>query len=499
MPELQKSNVLPVSGLGDIRDQSSVRQVGKTRVQPRVRTVLLLTCIAAFMGYLDVTIVNVSFPSIQSDFAGDATNSVIWVLDIYSVVLAGLLLVAGRLSDLVGHRRMFLVGVALFTGASAVCAVAPSLNVLIAARGVQAVGAAIFTPSSLALILRLHEREARVAAVATWTAAAALAAAVGPALGGALTGEGGTWRWIFIVNVPVGIGVVVAGRLLIPRLEPRGEAPDLSLSALLLAAAFLAALAITRGRIWGWGSATTVGAASASIVSLVLFTLQNRRSRHRILDGAFYNTLLVTSNTVTFLVSLAFFAYLLSGVLFLNHVWGYSVLESGMVMSAAPVCAIPTALLSAARDRVHARALVAMGVLLIGLFGVGAQAGLGGRPDLLLWLVLGAVLGMGVGSSLPLLSALAVEAVGEDRFATASALNSTVRQFAAVLAFAAVAAIVSVASVSAATFAPIWLGIALTGGLGLLVCASSPAGFERRDADMDPDPAMTDTSRSFAD
>jgi MFS family permease len=440
--------------------------------------VLLLTSVAAFMGYLDVTIVNVSFPSIQADFLGQPTNSVIWVLDIYSVVLAGLLLVMGRVSDVIGHRFMFLMGVGVFSVASAVSAAAPSLPILIAARGFQALGAAIFTPSSLALILKLHSRRQRPAAVATWTASAALAAAVGPALGGLLTGGGGTWRWIFIVNVPVGLIVVALGRMKIPRLPSYGSAPDALTGFLLLSAAFLAALAITRGRVWGWGSFTTAMIGGTSLVALVLFLVRNRYSKRPILDGAFVERMVLVSNGATFLVSLAFFAYLLTGVLFMTHVWHYSVLKSGLAMSSAPICAIPAALIASRFDRRHVRLIIVFGSLLIGFFGLAALSRLGAQPNLLLWLLLGAILGTGIGATLPLLSALAVEGVGDSRFATASALNSTVRQFAAVLAFASVAAVLGngILGLLFTTYREIWLGIGLAGAFASGVILLMPGG-----------------------
>jgi len=433
--------------------------------------VLLITSVAAFMGYLDVTIVNVSFPSIQADFFAESPSTVIWVLDIYSIVLAGLLLVSGRTSDVVGHRRMFLVGVTLFTLGSAGCIAAPSLMALIIGRAVQAFGAAIFTPASLALILTLHEPRVRPIAVATWTSAAALAAAVGPSLGGVLTGEGGSWRWIFVLNVPVGVAVIAAGLVLIPKIKPGGRWPSVMASIFLLGGAFMAALAITRGGIWGWESTKTIAVGVASVVGIVLFFVQNARSSRRLLDEKFLARGVVASNAVTFIVSLTFFAYLLTGVLFMTAVWQYSILKSGLAMSAGPISAIPAALIAGKLSRQYAHLAVAVGTALIAAFGITAATLLRSHPSLGVWVALGAMVGAGIGASLPLLNALAVEGVGDTRFAAASALNSTVRQFAGVLAFAGVAATVGEGSavLAATTYQPVWWAIGAAGVAGTVM------------------------------
>jgi EmrB/QacA subfamily drug resistance transporter len=455
----------------------AARRGGDQRGDARI--VLILTSIAAFMGYLDVTIVNVSFPAIHASFANEPTNTVVWVLDIYSIVLAGLLLTAGRMSDVIGHRIMFLCGLTFFTSGSALCAAAPELGILIGARAIQAFGAAIFTPASLAMILVTQEEKRRPAAVATWTSAAALAAAVGPSLGGLLTGDGGTWRWIFVVNIPIGVIVLAATLVYMPRTPPRGSVPSIAVSALLLSAAFLAALGITRGRVWGWTSLLTVTVCSSSVIALVLCVWCNSRSTRRVLDRHFRNRLVVMSNAMTFLVSLAFFAYLLSGVLFMTSVWGYSVLKSGLAMSAAPVSAIPAAIIVGRLARPYARIVAGCGCCLVAAFGYGAAIWLNdSRADLLLWVALGIVVGLGIGMSLPLLSALAVEKMGGARFAAASALNSTVRQFGGVLAFAGVAAVVggtTPVALGAGTYRPIWLALGTSG----LVAACAAGGLPR--------------------
>jgi MFS family permease len=178
------------------------------------RTVLLITSAAAFLSSLDLFIVNIAFPDIRADFPGTDLGDISWVLNGYTVVFAAFLALAGRLADRVGHRRVFLVGLAVFTAASIACAVAPSVGLLVAARAVQALGAALVTPTSLSLLLAAYPAERRGYAVGAWASIGAVAAALGPPLGGLLVEA--SWHWVFLVNVPVGLVALVAGFRVLP-------------------------------------------------------------------------------------------------------------------------------------------------------------------------------------------------------------------------------------------------------------------------------------------
>src|SRR5919108_3465902 len=166
--------------------------------------VLTVTAVAVFMGFLDVTIVNVAFPDLQRDFTAASRADLSWVLNAYNIVFAALLVPAGRPADLVGRRRMFFAGVGLFLAASVACGVAGSPEVLVAARVVQAAGAAILVPTSLALLLPEFPLEQRATATALWGATGAVAAATGPSLGGVLV-DATSWRWVFFVNLLIGL------------------------------------------------------------------------------------------------------------------------------------------------------------------------------------------------------------------------------------------------------------------------------------------------------
>src|SRR4051794_25059933 len=175
-------------------------QGARVRCMTQRWKVLLVTSLAVFMGFLDVTIVNIAFPDIEASFSGTSLAGLSWILNAYNIVFAALLVPAGRLSDRLGRRRMFFIGVATFLTASVVCGIAPSVAVLVVARAVQAAGAAILVPTSLALLLPEFPLEQRATATALWGATGAVAAAAGPSLGGVLVAAT-NWRWVFFVNL----------------------------------------------------------------------------------------------------------------------------------------------------------------------------------------------------------------------------------------------------------------------------------------------------------
>src|SRR5215470_9848576 len=176
--------------------------------------VLLVTSVAVFMSFLDVTIVNIAFPDIRSSFPHDSLSQLSWILNAYSIVFAAALVPAGRLADRLGRRRFFFLGVFVFLAASVVCGAAPSVDMLIAARAVQAVGGAMLVPASLGLLLPEFPLERRATAIALWSATGAIAAATGPSLGGLLVDWQG-WRAVFFVNLLIGLPALLPARALL--------------------------------------------------------------------------------------------------------------------------------------------------------------------------------------------------------------------------------------------------------------------------------------------
>src|SRR3954454_1803405 len=220
--------------------------------------VFAIVSIGVFMAGLDLFIVNIAFPDIARDFDGTSLSNLSWILNGYAIVFAALLVPAGRLSDRAGRKRGFIGGLATFLIASAACAAAPSVDVLIGARILQAAGAAFMVPTSLGLLLPEFPPEQRATAVGAWAAVGGVAAAAGPPIGGLLVQA--SWHWVFLVNVPVGlVALVAAQRTLHEQRDPNpGPRPDV-LGAVLLATGIAAlVLGIVKGPDWGWASAGVV-------------------------------------------------------------------------------------------------------------------------------------------------------------------------------------------------------------------------------------------------
>jgi NTE family protein len=427
---------------------TAIRTAGAVPARRRVPPAKVLTVAAAGAGlaFVDATIVNVAFPDLQEDFSGTSLGALSWVLNAYNIVFAALLVAAGRFADLLGRRRMFHAGIVLFTVASVACAAAPSVGLLIAARGLQAIGAAIVVPASLALVLQAYPAERRAHGVALWSASAALAAGLGPSLGGVLV-EAGGWRLAFLVNLPLGIAALLAGRrvLVESRAPGRRTTPDLAGAGLAGIAIALATLAIVQGESWGWTSPGVLGTAVAAIalVGLVVWRCTWHRSPVLDLDLLRIRSLSV-ANVLTVVGAAGFYAYVLNNVLFLTTVWEYSVLEAGLALTPGPFVAAAVARpASRLASRVGYRPLLVAGALLWAGALVAMRERIGAQPEFLSqWLPMMVLLGLGAGLTFPLLSAAGVASAPGGRFATATALNSVSRQLGAVLGVALLVVVV---------------------------------------------------------
>jgi len=409
------------------------------------KAVLAVAVLGSFMAFVDATIVNIAVPSIAKHFAGSPLSSVSWVLNAYNIVFAAFLVGGGQLADLLGRRRVFTSALLLFTLASALCAVAPTLNFLIAARAIQAVGAAALVPSSLAIVLESREERERMHAVALWAAVAALAAGIGPPLGGLLI-TASSWRLVFLVNIPVGIvAYVLARRVLVESRAPgRRHMPDL-LGGVVLALAIAAlVLGVVKGQEWGWGSARVIGAFAAALLLGVYFVLRTSRQRAPVIDLSLLRIrAFALSNGVTIVMASGFYAYTLCNVLFLTSVWRYSILTAGLALTPGPFTAMAVAgPASRLVERVGHRPVVVPGALVWagGMAWFASQLGV--TPDFLGgWLPGMLILGVGAGLTFPTLSGAAVGSVPGPRFAVATSLNSVARQLGAALGVAILIAI----------------------------------------------------------
>jgi NTE family protein len=438
---------------------------------------IALTSVGAFVAFLDVTIVNIAFPDIARSFPGTDIADLSWILNAYNVVFAALLVVAGRIADRVGRRRMYAGALALFTVASAWCAVAGSPEELVAARVLQAVGAAGVVPASLALLLPLFPPARRATAVAIWTATAAVASGVGPSLGGALIDAWG-WRAVFLVNVPLGVvAVPLAMRFLSERREPGGRMPDLLGSALLAGAVGALALGIVQGGAWGWTGARVLGCFAAATALGLLAARRVARHPSPIIEPELVREpRFAAANAATLVLSAAFYAAILCNVLFLTTVWRLSVLEAGLAVTPAPLVAVIAAgLAPRITARFGERAVVAPGALLLAA-GAGWFALQTGATTQFVaeWLPGMVLVGAGVGLAFPALGNAALAAVPEDRLGTATAVNATARQIGAVVGIAVLVAILGDAgSVDAAAFDDGWtFCAALAAGVAVTALAA---------------------------
>ena len=453
---------------------------------PQPRTVLAIASLGAAMAFIDATIVNIAFPDIARSFPDASLASLSWVLNAYNIVFAAFLIAAGRLADLVGRRRVFIGGLEVFTVASALCAVAWSPGSLTAFRVLQALGAALLVPSSLALVLDAFPAERRSHGVALLSAVAAGAAGLGPSLGGILVAVG-DWRLVFLVNLPIGVVAVVMTRrhLVESRAPGRRRVPDLTGALLLALAIATLVLGVVKGEDWGWLGGRVLGSFAAAIVLWALFARRCATHRAPIVDlSLLRDRTFGVTNAMTIVTGAGFYGYTLVNVLFLTAVWRYSVLEAGLAMTPGPLVAAavagPTSQLV---TRVGPRPVLVAGGLLWGAAVVWLVARVGMTPDFVReWLPAIVLLGLGAGTLLPNLTAAAVASAPGTEYATSTGLNSVARQLGAALGVALVVAILGTptAAEAAAAFDRAWMfGAAcfFIAGLGCLL-VRRPSGPE---------------------
>jgi NTE family protein len=421
------------------------RPFGRTNASPRSsrvrsRTVLLVGSFGALLAFLDATIVNIAFPSMRADFPDASLGSLSWVLNAYNISFAAFMIVFGRLSDVWGRRRLYLLGVALFTAASVACAVAGSVEILVLARVFQALGAAMLVPASLAVVIDGAPAGQRARAVGLWAAAGAVAAGLGPPIGGLLVESGG-WRWAFWINLPLGILAWWLGRALLvdSRSPGRRRTPDLRGALLLAGTLGLTALAIIEGPSWGLASPALWLSVGGAVLLLVAFVISSIRHPVPVLDLAMMrNRSFLVANVATLIAGVGFFAYLLNNVLWLQYVWGYSVIQAGLALvPGAVVAAVTAGLLEPIAARVGHRWVITAGFAVWALGYVWYLVVVDVTPDFWgHWLPGQIISGIGVGATLPLLAGSTLVTQPGDRYATASAVISSARQIGGTLGVA---------------------------------------------------------------
>ena len=409
-----------------------------------------MAALGSAVAFVDATIVNIALPDIERSFPGTSISSISWILNAYNIVFAAFLLPASRIADLLGRRKLFVAGLELFTAASLACAIAPSVGLLVAFRVVQAVGAALLVPASLALVLNAFPAEHRSHGVALLAAVAAAAAGLGPSLGGVLVAAAG-WRLVFLVNLPIGVAAVVFARRFVveSRAAERRRMPDLFGALLFAVAVGALVLAIVKGQDWGWTSAAVIGSFVVAITLGGLFVRRCTRHRSPIVDLRLFRIRSVTAaNGVTVIAAAGYYGYTLSNVLFLTYVWHYSALKAGLALTPGPFVAAAVAGPSSKLVlRVGHRPVLVAGGLIWGTAVLWFVERVGLAPAFLSqWLPGIVLLGIGAGILFPNLTSAAVAAAPEQSFATATGVNSVARQVGAAVGIAIVVAIIGMPS-----------------------------------------------------
>ena len=438
--------------------------------------VLAIVCVGIVLANLDLFIVNIGLPSIGREFKGATLEDMSWILNGYAIAYAALLVFFGRLAERYRRNASFLLGVALFTGASAACAAADSVAMLVGFRVLQAGGAALMTPTSLGLLLASFPAERRSGAVRTWTAIGGLAAALGPLVGGVLVGF--SWRWIFIVNVPIGLAALLIGWWKLPEV-PGHDVPRPDPWAALLVTAGIAALifAIVKVNDWGLVSPGIGSALAAAVLCLALFVRQCLGAANPFVDPALFRIRPFTGAALVMApYSAAFGAMLLSIALWEQTAWGWSALRTGLAIAPGPLLVPTTSLLFAGRliARFGAAPVITLGIVLFGSGLMVWAAFIGPEPNAAV-VVLGMVAtGIGVGLTFPTLMGVAVSALPPSSFATGSGVINMIRQAFLAIGVAVFVAIVgSPASEMArvAAFHAGWWAMAAVVALGLVPTA----------------------------
>ncbi len=439
-----------------------------TGPDPRRWQALALVCVAFFMTVLDVSIVNVALPSIKTSL-GVSDTSLQWILIAYAITFGGFLLLGGRAADLLGRRRMFMVGLVLFSAASLVCGLAGSIGVLIAARTAQGIGAAIISPATLSIITTTFDEGAeRNKALGIWGAMGGSGAAAGVLFGGILTKYAG-WEWIFFVNVPVGALVLALTRSVVRESRAPGlRGFDAGGAVTVTSGLALLVYAISKAPDVGWAAGRTIGLLVAAAVLLAAFVAVEARQGSPLVPFSIFRTKTLTgANAAGFLLGAVVYSSFFVLTLYVQQVLGYSALKTGLTFLATAGTVIPVAGASQALvTRIGVRPVMTVGLALItGAMLWYAQIPVHGRfaGDLLPGYLM---MGVGMAFAFIPVSIAALAGVAPQEAGLASGLINTSQQIGGALGVA-IASTVAFTHVKTLLVSGHTQPEALTGGFGL--------------------------------
>jgi EmrB/QacA subfamily drug resistance transporter len=418
------------------------------------RWLLATLCLANFMAALDLFVVNVALQGIGTHFGGSLSN-VSWVLNAYAIVFGALLIPAGRTADRFGRKGIFMLGVVLFTAASAACAVSPTLWALVAFRCVQAAGAAILVPSSLGLVLTTSPPDRVLRNVRVWAVSSAVAGSAGPVAGGLLAQA--DWRWIFLINLPIGLVTLTSAARHIPTLARKTAArvPSPVETTLMIIAIGAMSLGVVKGPAWGWTDSRVVLSWAVALPTGAAFIVVNRRSATPVIDLALFRDRMFSgANLAMVLGAIALAIQLLGLSLFLQQSWHWSAIAAGAAIAPAPLATFAAAKVAPRLlPRLRPATMAAIGFLVIAAGQVLMSVSLGGTHghDYALAILPGWIIsGLGGGLAVPTITGLATMDLPPDASATGSAVLQMARQLGSVLGTSVLVAILGTA-VSAGT------------------------------------------------
>jgi EmrB/QacA subfamily drug resistance transporter len=402
---------------------------------------LIAVCVAIFMLLLDITVVNVALPDIQRSLHA-SFQDLQWVVDAYSLTLAAFLLTGGALADLLGRRRLFVIGLVVFTGASALCGLSSSALMLNLARGVQGVGGALMYATSLALIAQAFHGRDRGVAFGVFGAVTGAAVAVGPLVGGLIT-SGIGWEWIFFVNIPIGIvAVFVTFAKVLESSDPGATRVDWAGLVTFSGSLFMLVFALVRGNDAGWGSTQIVALLAGATVLFALFLFAEMAQQRPMLDlSLFRRPAFAGANIVAFTTAASAFSMFLYLTIYIQEVLHYSPLQAGLRFLPITLLSFLVAPLAGRLSvRVPIRLLLGVGMLLVG-GGLLAMTAVTASSN---WtaLIPGFMLqGAGIGLVNPPLASAAIGVVPPARSGMASGANNTARQVGIATGIAALGAV----------------------------------------------------------
>ena len=393
--------------------------------------VLAALALASLMSVMDLFIVNVALHTIGSHLHSSLSD-VAWVLNAYALFFGALLIPAGRVADKIGRKTVFMLGLFIFTIASLACAVSSDLWVLIAFRCVQAIGAAMLIPSSLGLVLTTMPPERVKRSVRLWAVSGAAAGAIGPVIGGLLTSL--SWRWIFLINLPIGIAVFAVSWKMIPfvRHDFSTKMPDLIGSVMVILTIGAISFGLLNGHTWGWGDGRIIASWVVAVVAAVGFVISTRRAAVPVIDPQLFKSRVFTAANVSVVIAATIFGMQLLGMsLFLQQAWHWSTTDTGLAIAPGPVAIVMSSFVA---QKLNEK--LPVGLVVASGFGIIAAGQI-----LMLLLVKGGghsyaadilpawfVIGIGFGLSLPTIIGSATTDLPAKLSATGSAVVNSGRQ-----------------------------------------------------------------------